>query len=168
MLLQKLLLNEVLGASGFYPLKSWARRALSVFSPSTQLAMCAKLYAGADLSQIAPNELGCAESVTRLVNTLFAGSVSLTTGTSTLYSDLVHNRHWKRVYSPVEGCMILAVTGQGRDPKAHGHVGIVSGPLVYSNKSETGQWDKHLSVAYFTYMFMKQGFPIHYFVIQNV
>ena len=165
---KKYIFDESLRGGDFYPLKPFFRAALRAFSPSKQIGLYSTLCVGKDLSIVAPGELGCAESATRLVNVLFPGAINITTSTLSLYQDVIHNPHWKSVSQPKNGCMILAATTQGRDPKTHGHVGFVWNEIVYSNNSLTKVWDKHISVRAFINMFIKQGFPIHYYVIQNV
>jgi hypothetical protein len=152
--------NKDLGGMEFYPLKPWVRNVLAMFPVSKQIEYYALLLEGADLSFIAPDELGCAESCTRMLNSLFPGSVKIKTGTSDMYAELITSDRWERIDEPEDGCVIMAVTGQGT---GHGHVGIVVGTSVFSNNSKTGKWARHLSVLFFQDLYQKRGFVIHYF-----
>jgi len=165
-LLQTLLLcDEVLGSTGFYPLHPIARKALSFLPRGKQLAVYSKLMLGTDLSFLAPNELGCAESVSRIIESLFPGTLSkIEVSTTKLDAEFRSNKNFLPSDMPQDGTIIMASTGEG---KGNGHVGIVVGSLVYSNNSNKGVWDKHLSVWYFTQHFKKLGFPIKYYKITS-
>lgn len=141
------------------------RKVLSVFPASKQLCYVSYYYVGSDLSEIAPDELGCAESCTRLINAVFPGVIKINTGTASVYRDLKTNSHWQEISKPEDGCIIIAVTGEG-NPKFHGHMGIVCGNIVYSNNSVRKIWDKHLSVQFFVGYFSNLGFPIRYYKLK--
>ena len=100
----------------------------------------AKTHIGWDLSSQAPDELGCAESVSKIIqmsNPQFPTFLS----TTEMYSWLMGN--WTQVSSPARGDIIISPTGYG---KSHGHVGILGDNYIYSNNSYTGRWSNNYTL----------------------
>lgn len=162
-LLRKLF-ERKLGGSGFVPLPPLVKRILSVYPIHKQVSVYVKLVLGTDLSFVAPDELGCAESVTRIFNYLAPElQLPVVTGTWTLDQALKSNPHFIPIQrlSNCDGCIIIAVTGEG---VGSGHVGIIVGDRVYSNNSFSGRWDKHFTHDGFRNYFIKRGFPIKYYL----
>lgn len=158
------LLGYRLGAVGFTPLPAWLKPYFVKFPLARQIGIYAKLVVGTDLSFVAPDELGCAESVSRLINYLDPTlGLPIVTGTWTLDQAFKRSPHFipiQQLYAR-DGCIIIAVTGEG---KGAGHVGILSGGKVYSNNSYTGKWDGHYTHESFRSAFIKRGFPIKYYL----
>ena len=96
----------------------------------------AKTHIGWDLSTQAPDELGCAESVSKVVQ-IVSPNFPTFASTSEMYSWLTG--YWTQVSSPARGDIIISPTGLGH---GHGHVGIVGDNCIYSNNSYTGRWSK--------------------------
>jgi len=150
------------GGQGFYPLQPWVRRAWSIFPKSTQLSFYAKLSLGLDLSSIAPDKLGCAESVTRILNMLWPGIVPVTQSTIELDKYLNSSNAFYLTDTPRSGNIILAVTvGEN-----HGHAGVVVGDVVFSNNSRTGKWDRHMSVRMFLDYYRKMKLQIKFYSLK--
>ena len=106
-------------------------------SPTQRLTELCKASIGLDLSVQAPNERGCAESVSNLLNGIFDFPRFLSTIAlkSHLDSDKRFNRcqvkAWTIIVSPTVGSNI-------------GHCGVLGdNGVIYSNNSKTGLWDKH-------------------------
>ena len=153
-----------MGNNGFIPLPSGIKTFLSRFPLSKQISVYARLVKGVDLSFIAPDELGCAESVTRMLSFIAPQlGVPVITGTWTLDQHLKKNPKFLTIPRSMvkDGCIIIAVTGEG---SGAGHVGIVVGSVVYSNNSYTGKWDAHISHEAFRWSYGKRGFPIKYYL----
>lgn len=153
-----------LAGSGFVPLPAYIKGILARFPLAKQIAIYARLVENTDLSFVAPDELGCAESVTRLINYLEPTlGLPVVTGTWTLDQALKRNTHFFPIQKMFvrDGCIIIAVTGEGI---GNGHVGILVGDRVYSNNSNTGRWDKHFTHDGFRNYFIKRGFPIKYYL----
>lgn len=107
-------------------------------------------YIGVDASpsDLAPDELGCAESVSNIL--IEAGcDLAVCLSTNRLYHVLSESSFWKPATDPQKGDVILAVTGQGgKNGVTNGHVGIIGkGTTIMSNNSATGKWDTHLNLA---------------------
>ena len=155
--------GDNLGASGFMPIPAWLRPMLNTMIPSRQMLVYARLMNGKDLSQIAPNDVGCAESVTRITNVLFGDDVI--TGTYSLLGHFLKNKIvWKEVYAPSDGVVVLSATGTGNG-SIPGHVGIYDKGRVWSNNSISGKWDAHFSHQAFVYRYkVLGGMKVRYFV----
>lgn len=157
------LLPKPLGG-GFTPLPSWLKPYFVKLPLAQQVSTYSKLVVGSDLSFVAPDELGCAESVSRMLNYLAPElGLAILTGTWTLDQALKSNPHFipiQKLFAR-DGCIIIAVTGEG---KGTGHVGILVGDRVYSNNSYTGKWDKHFTHDGFRNYFIQRGFPIKYYL----
>jgi hypothetical protein len=152
-----------LGGTGFMPVPSWLRVLLNTMTPARQMLVYARLMDGKDLSQIAPNDIGCAESVTRITNILFGDEVI--TGTYSLLEYLLRNNIvWKEVYTPSDGVVVMAATGTGNG-SIQGRVGIYENGRIWSNNSITDKWDTHFSHQAFVYRYqVLGGMKVRYFV----
>ena len=121
----------------------------------------AKKLLGKDLSSIAPNSLGCAETISRVIHEdepLFP----IITGTATLLTVLKSKPNWIEIDKPEIGSIIISPTGYGKDRFAHGHCGIIGEKgIIYSNNSITGLFDDHLTLNGWKVLF--KDFPIFYF-----
>ena len=121
----------------------------------------AKKLLGKDLSSIAPNSLGCAETISRVIHEdepLFP----IITGTASLLTVLRSKPNWIEIYTPEIGAIIISPTGYGKDRFAHGHCGLIGeNGIIYSNNSITGFFDDHLTLDSWKVLF--KNFPIFYF-----
>jgi hypothetical protein len=120
-----------------------------------------------------PADTGCAEAVSFILQKSGIAGLPITgiAGTATLYEWLSHNPHFKRVYVPEAGALIISPTGYGNNTVS-GHTGFLGkyGKMypgdwgIVSNDSNTGlllelwnlnRWQKHygqqggLPVAFF-------------------
>lgn len=155
--------NTILGSSGFFPLPSWLRWYLLKKTPSQAMLYTARLMNGVDLSFTVPDDVGCAESVTRICRMLFGDDVI--PGTYTLMRH--YERYplvWKEISAPADGCVVIAATGTGNG-SIQGHVGIYDRGRIWSNNSATGRFDSHFSHLAFVDRYQKKGgIRVRYFV----
>lgn len=135
-----------------------------------KIYLTAKNWLGLDASpkDSAPDELGCAETVSDL---LFDAGCIIPIMLST--TELVHflntAKAWKRVYEPQPGDVIISPTGEGGENGiTHGHTGIVMDlPNVASNDSRTGNFMKNYTLKSWSDRWEKKGgYPIYFFRIQ--
>lgn len=112
---------------------------------------------GKDLTTIAPNEYGCAETFTRIL--IMAGcDIKVLTSTIDVNNVLANSPVWRRVSTGFKGDAIISPT-QGDNV---GHVGIIGdGDLIISNNSYTGQVDEHLNMkSWYDFYGKRKGLPI--------
>lgn len=127
----------------------------------------AKQWIGMDASpkDVAPDELGCAETVTAILN--YAGfQTPVIVSTAKLYEYLSTKVEWMRVYTPIEGDIVISPTGMGgKNGIKNGHVGVVgTGGVIMSNASATGTFEPNYTINSWTNRYsIKGGYPIFYF-----
>lgn len=154
-----------LGSDVWYPIPSWLRVYLRTMSPARQVLTYARLMKGRDLSKQVDNEVGCAESVTRVLAAVFP-YCRIITGTASLEQFLVTSPHFKEIPGPVNGAIGVAATVvvNGVVTK-RGHVGIADGAMLWNNRSKTGLWGLWYSIQAFVYLFGKQkGMRVRWFL----
>lgn len=148
-------INRALGAKGFYPIPKWLLPLLTRMAPHRAMLTYARLMDGVDLSFTVPDDVGCAESVTRACNALFGDDII--PGTYTLLHHYLRLPFvWRELKAPMDGCVVIAATGTGNG-SIPGHVGIYDRGRVWSNNSYTGRWDKHFSITSFRDRYFRQG-----------
>ncbi len=118
---------------------------------------------GVDASpnDLAPDELGCAETVSNV-----AGIQPIIISTSALYDYLAKSLDWVEVTLPIPGDILISPTGMGgKNGITHGHTGIVGRQgIVMSNNSYTGKFEANYTIATWTARYKtKGGYPIYYF-----
>ncbi len=118
---------------------------------------------------LVPNFVGCAESVSCVINQVTP--FPEITGTTSLLQRLSTDPRFEEVAQPEQGAIIISATGTGSGIIPNGHTGIVGknispdGSLyIMSNSSASGIWSVDWTVnKWVQYYQMKGGFPIHYF-----
>lgn len=156
--------QENLGSDVWYPLPSWLRVYFRTMSPARQVLTYARLMKGRDLSHTVDNEVGCAESVTRILTTLFP-HCHIITGTWTLLRFLQMSKHFMEVSKPVDGAIAIAATGTGNGRIPNGHVGIVDGSLLWNNSSSSGKWGLWYTMRTFVHRYqVGGGMRVYYFL----
>ena len=122
-------------------------------------------FLGKDASPLdkVPDEYGCAESVSTIVNKLF-GDFPIITGTFSLYTNLQSHPKFLQVSKPLPGDIILSPTGLGNGVLI-GHTGIIGADAdIMSNNSTTGLWDIHYTLDSWRQRYqMSGGMPIYLF-----
>ena len=121
-------------------------------------------YLGVDASprDLAKDMVGCAETVTTLLDNFMGCQIIL--GTATLESVLATSRQFVPVVNPEPGCIIISPTGSGNGT-IEGHTGIVGmNGQILSNDSYTGKFSANWSIKTWTeYYHVKGGLPIYYY-----
>lgn len=116
-------------------------------------------------SDLAPDELGCAETTTTLLKKVYP-ETPIITGTWTLYDYLKNPKNgWELTTVPQPGCVVISPTGMSPKKGAIGHAGIVlNDGVIASNDSKTGKFLKNFTtLTWIAYFQRKLLFPIYYF-----
>lgn len=109
------------------------------------LADYAEDFIGIDASprDVAPDELGCAESVSEIIQEMFP-DFEMQTATWILKSQLDKDKRFERVTTAKRGDIIMSPTIGGQ---FIGHTGIFSEPEeIMSNSSYTGTWENNFTL----------------------
>jgi hypothetical protein len=136
--------------------------------PMSKLFTTAVALLGKDASpkDIARDGVGCAESVSTIIKSIYP-TFPIVTGTWSLWDALRARPN----FSPVSpdslqpGDIILCATGTGSGAIPNGHVGILGeGDGIMSNDSRTGLWSVNFTrESWHNYFVTKGGYPVHYF-----
>lgn len=116
---------------------------------------------------IAPDELGCAETVYDILARAFPLNVGfpLVISTSKLYDALKSSSKYIKIDQPLEGDIIISPTGYGNGGLSNGHVGI-KGELdkIMSNSSFTGKFEENYTIVTWKARYTDiGGYPMFYF-----
>lgn len=132
-----------------------------------------KLYAtalsflGTDASpkDEAPDDLACAESVSKVINTAFPNCIKGSVSTAELFNQLDNSKDFYRVLEFKAGDVIISPTGKGNGKIPNGHVGIISEfEEIMSNSSATGTWEANFTIKSWVERYRtKGGYPIYSF-----
>lgn len=132
-----------------------------------------KLYAtalsflGTDASpkDEAPDEYGCADSVSKVINTAFPLCIKGSISTAELFNQLDNSKEFYRVLEFKPGDVIISPTGKGSGKIPNGHTGIVSEfEEIMSNSSATGKWEANFTIKSWVDRYRTQGgYPIFVF-----
>lgn len=143
-----------------------------VKSPRERLHEAAVACLGMDASpnDVAPDELGCAESVNEIYRKAF-GEYIETPGISTtrLFAAMVDRQDkFARVLTPEPGVIIISPTGFSSNKNTtikHGHVGIFDkDDIIMSNSSTTGKFERNFTITSWIDRYRNKGsYPIYYF-----
>lgn len=127
----------------------------------------AKSYIGTDASPAdeAPDELGCADSVTKILQ---ASNIQIPSilSTAKLFDTLCTTPGWLEVLSPIRGDIIISPTGKGTTGKvSNGHVGIMADSFsIMSNSSFTGKWEQNYTLTTWNQRYKTLGgYPVYFF-----
>jgi hypothetical protein len=128
---------------------------------------------GKDASPLdtAPDEYGCADSVSTLLGQIidFPDIVS----TAELQNRLLSDERFLEISEPEKGCIIISATGTGNGTIKNGHTAIVGKNVspdnslwIMGNDSNTGIWSVSWTVnRWKSYFVDKGGFLMRYFRI---
>ncbi len=131
-----------------------------------------KLYAtglkflGVDASpsDLAPDELGCADTISAIIANAFGPILKYSVSTAELFNILNTSPHFKRVTTFKFGDIIISPTGKGKFPNviSNGHVGIVGeDEEILSNSSATGLFTNNYTLTSWVARYRtKGGYPI--------
>lgn len=122
---------------------------------------------GTDASpaDIAPDEYGCAETVSDIIEKAFPSSVPFTISTYQLYHSLLRSSQYVRTDVPRRGDIVISPTGYGNGKLSNGHVGIIgmTGQIM-SNNSFTGKFDANYTIQSWRERYVSIGaYPMAYF-----
>lgn len=134
-------------------------------SNADKLYEVAKSQLGLDASpkDLAPDELGCAETVSNIIAKVIP-NFAVVTGTWTLWDKLRTDKRFEYISNPEKGAVVISPTGKGNGTFP-GHVGICEDNIVImSNDSATGMFMRNFNVVNWEIRYKKKGgFPIYYF-----
>lgn len=125
--------------------------------PKTLLEVCNE-HIGVDASpnDIAPDELGCAETVSTLINKVDR-DFPIIPGTWTLWNILNNRTNYERVTVPSPETIIISPTGTGNG-SIPGHVGIMlDDGVIASNDSATGKFIKNYTLDTWQKRYVEKG-----------
>lgn len=135
--------------------------------PGEILYKTALSYLGTDASpsDIAPDELGCAESVNCVHKKAFGKEIGGDVSTYRLYGALKAHPLFKKVDVPARGDIIISPTGFGKGSIPNGHTGIVGeAGTIMSNESRSGKFEKNFTIETWRARYEKLGkYPVHFF-----
>lgn len=132
-------------------------------------------FLGKDASphDIAPDEYGCAETVSDVIRTAFP-ELRFPTLLSTreLYDYLTRSVSFQQTDEPEYGCIVLNVTGTGNGRVPNGHTGILGQRVspdgshwIMSNDSRSGTWEPNYTLnSWRRYYEAKGGMPTLFFI----
>lgn len=124
-------------------------------------------FLGSDASpaDFAPDELGCAESMSRVLQKAFP-DIQFPTLLSTrdLYDYFTASPSFNKATEEDFGLIILSVTGMGNGNVTNGHVGVMGKyasfdgtPWIMSNDSRTGTWEASLTLDQWNRHYRSRG-----------
>jgi hypothetical protein len=131
---------------------------------------------GLDMSDRAPDSLGCADAVNNIHQKAFGVEIGGGTSTYHLYKALMASKRFTEVLGiPEKGDIVISPTGFSTKNAANGHVGIVGknkspdGTLyIMSNDSFKGTWEANYTLkSWRAYFGTKLGFPVKLYRLTN-
>lgn len=143
--------------------------------PSTQsserLYSVANACLGIDASpnDLVPDEVGCAETVSDIINKAFPSDMPVIVSTSLLYTYLKNSPKWIQVDQPRRGDVIISPSGYGNGRLSNGHTGYLGNGVgdqasIMSNNSNTGLFDIHYTLATWNARYKAiGGYPVLFF-----
>jgi hypothetical protein len=133
-----------------------------------KLHAAALSFIGKDASpnDLAPDELGCAETVNAIYKSVFGAEIGGSISTYRLYAALKTHPNFTKVTKPLAGDIVISPTGYGgKNGITNGHCGIVSNNGdILSNDSRTGKFEKNYTIASWSKRYAeKGGYPVHFY-----
>ena len=140
-----------LGSDVFYPLPEWLKSYMSRYPLYKRVQYYSRLLNGVDMSFIAPNNLACCESMTRLLRNLNPNLTPMFTYTPDFRDHMKSSKHYIQLDERLAtliggGVIVIAPTKQG---VFTGHVGVLDKGRIWSNSSENGRWSNKFSLLTF-------------------
>lgn len=139
-------------------LRGVVNRLSSLVAMRPSLLQVCEEWLGRDASpsDIAPDELGCAETVTTLLKKVYP-ETPIITGTWTLWDYLRHPENgWTEIKVPVPGCVVISPTVPGKP--FPGHAGIVMDDnVIASNDSKNGTFRKNYTIDTWKKRYVEKG-----------
>lgn len=122
---------------------------------------------GTDASpnDVAPDELGCAETVNAIHKKTFGHEIGGSVSTYLLYQALRSSTEFIKVDAPLRGDIVISPTGYGSGGLSNGHVGIVADSgMIMSNDSRTGLFSLNYTLDSWRNRYVKLGgYPMDFY-----
>lgn len=128
-------------------------------------AALAALGTDASPSDLAPDELGCAETVNAIVKKALGYEVGGTLSTNLMYKALLTSSKFIKVDQALPGDIIISPTGYGNGKLSNGHVAIAGeNDTIMSNSSATGTFESNYTQKTWDARYVtKGGYPKAFF-----
>lgn len=126
----------------------------------------ASLGTDASPNDLAPDEYGCAETVSNIIHRAFADFPEEILSTAQLYKALLKHPKFKGVSDFNFGDVIISPTGYATHPDVipNGHVGIVAKHSIMSNSSATGKFSENFTLSSWDARYRQRGgYPVLFF-----
>lgn len=122
-------------------------------------------FLGVDASplDVAIDDLGCADSVSAIIKSIFPQAIKGSVSTAELNNQLKASPFFFKPRDIRPGDIVMSPTGMGKTGKIkNGHVGIVGeNDEIMSNSSATGLWTTNFTFASWIKRYREQGgYPI--------
>ena len=122
---------------------------------------------GTDASpnDLAPDEVGCAETVNAVFKSVFGKEIGGGLSTALLFKVLKDDKRFMKVDQALPGDIVISPTGYGNGGLSNGHVGIVAeDENIMSNSSATGTFETNYTLKRWVARYRnKGGYPIYFF-----
>lgn len=143
------------------------RRLDLILNSRTKIFNKAKQLLGTDASpnDLAPDELGCAETVNAIIEQALGYPAGGTLSTNLMYKALLKHTKFIKVDQALPGDIIISPTGYGNGGLSNGHVGIFGeNEGIMSNSSATGRFEANYTLKTWVARYRgKGGYPIVFF-----
>ena len=128
-------------------------------------AAIAAIGTDASPNDLAPDELGCAETVNAIFESVFGKQIGGALSTHNMYLALKDDKRFIKVDQAMPGDIIISPTGYGNGGLSNGHVGIFKdSETIMSNSSATGTWEVNYTLKKWVARYRnKGGYPIFFF-----
>lgn len=140
-----------------HPLKSDAIYEMAIF------------LMGEDLSDHAPDPLGCADAVNEVVYRAIGKEIGGGISTYRMYEVLQDRKRFVQVSAPIAGDIVISPTGYRKfnSKIKNGHVGIVGeDKRILSNNSRTGEWDDYYTLDTWKARYVETGgYPMEFYKV---
>jgi hypothetical protein len=126
-------------------------------------------FLGQDASPFdeAPDEYGCADSLSKVILSAYPKCITGSVSTKELYNQLLNSKQFIKTNELEAGDIIISPTGSATKVSEikNGHCGIVGeDDEIMSNSSATGTWEQNYTIATWTRRYRNQGgYPIYSF-----
>ena len=127
---------------------------------------CSFIGMDASPNDVAPDEYGCAESVSDIFRRAFDEELGGDVSTYRMWRAIKDDPRFTRVDDPEQGDIIISPTGYRarKTDVSNGHVGIMSSPSkIMSNSSATGTWEENYTLSRWRAYYEKRGgYPVYF------
>lgn len=115
----------------------------------------------------APDEYGCADSLSKVINSAFPKCITGSVSTKVLYEQLLNSNKFVKTKELLTGDIIISPTGSNTKVTEikNGHCGIVGEDgEIMSNSSATGKWEQNYTIETWIRRYRNKGaYPIYSF-----